>query len=121
MVVSYSTDRVFADQSDANMAKHKIRFLNDEAYANPEGMAIFEDAARPDLARDFMEFVLQPEIQGQLAVQNVQFPATTNANVPADYADLAKSPPKPVTFTYDELQGNVSGWIEAWTQQFASN
>jgi len=121
MVVSYSTDRVFADQSGSNMEKHKIRFLEDEAYANPEGMAVFEDAASPDLARDFMEFVLTPEVQGELAVQNVQFPATTDADLPDDYAELAQSPPTPVTFSYDELQGSVSGWIEDWTRQFASN
>jgi thiamine transport system substrate-binding protein len=121
MVVSYSTDRVYADESGADMEKHRIRFLEDEAYANPEGMAVFADAANPDLAREFMGFVLRPEVQGQLAVQNVQFPATTSAALPEDYADLARSPPTPVTFSYEELDGEVSGWIEDWSRQFASN
>jgi thiamine transport system substrate-binding protein len=26
-----------------------------------------------------------------------------------------------VTFSYEELQGNVSGWIDDWERQFASN
>jgi len=121
MVVSYSTDRVYASRSDSNMEKHKIRFLEDEAYANPEGMAVFEGATNPDLARDFMSFLLRPEVQGELAVQNVQFPATTDAALPADYAELAQSPPEPVTFTYEELRGNVGEWIEDWTRQFAGN
>jgi thiamine transport system substrate-binding protein len=121
MVVSYSTDQVFADEAGDNLEKHQVRFLNDQGYANPEGMAIFEASDNAGLARDFMSFVLRPEVQGEIAVQNVQFPATTNAEVPSDYADLAQEPPEPVTFTYEELKGNVSGWVEDWERQFASN
>jgi thiamine transport system substrate-binding protein len=121
MVVSYSTDQVFADESGANLEKHQVRFLNDQGYANPEGMAIFAGSSNTEAAREFMSFVLRPEVQGEIAVQNVQFPATETAKVPDDYADLAKEPPEPVTFTYEELQGTVSGWIEDWERQFASN
>ncbi|WP_276260811.1 thiamine ABC transporter substrate-binding protein [Haloglomus litoreum] len=121
MVVSYSTDQVFADQEGADLAEHQIRFLNDQGYANPEGMAVFADADQPDAARQFMSFCLRPEIQGEIAVRNVQFPATESAELPEDYAELAREPPEPVTFTYEELQGNVSGWIDDWERQFASN
>ena len=121
MVVSYSTDQVFADQNDANLEAHKIRFLNDQGYANPEGMAVFDGADTPDLAREFMSFLLRPDIQGEIAVRNVQFPATESADLPEDYAELAQEPPEPVTFGYDELKGSVSGWISDWERQFASN
>ena len=36
------------------------------------------------------------------------------------YGQYAHQPPEPVTFTYEELKGNVSGWIDAWARQFAS-
>lgn len=119
MVVSYSTDQVFADMEGADLAEHQIRFLNDQAYANPEGVGIFADAPNPNLARDFIEFLLQPEVQGEIAQQNVVFPATENAELPAAYDELAHEPPEPVTFSYDELQGSVSEWIEDWERQFA--
>jgi thiamine transport system substrate-binding protein len=121
MIVSYSTDQVFADESGANLEEHQIRFLNDQGYANPEGMAIFEESDQSEAAREFMSFVLRPEVQGEIAVQNVQFPATETAEVPSDYAELAQEPPEPVTFTYEELDGQISGWIEDWERQFASN
>ena len=121
MVVSYSTDQVFADAEGADLDEHQIRFLNDQAYANPEGMAIFEGASDPDLAREFMEFLLRPDVQGEIAQRNVQFPATETAELPDDYDDLAHAPPEPVTFTYEELQGNVSDWIDDWERQFAGN
>ncbi len=120
MVVSYSTDQVFASRANEDLAEHQIRFLNDQGYANPEGMAAFADTDQPELAREFMSFVLRPEIQGGIAVRNVAFPATTDAQVPEDYAQYAKEPPEAVTFTYDQLKGNLSGWIEDWERQFAS-
>ncbi|GAB7009742.1 thiamine ABC transporter substrate-binding protein [Halorubrum trueperi] len=121
MVVSYSTDQVFADMEGQDLDRHQIRFLNDQAYANPEGMAVFADADEPELAREFMSFMLESDVQGEIAQRNVAFPATDSAELPADYADLAQEPSEPVTFTYDELQGSVSEWVEAWERQYAGN
>ncbi|OYR47173.1 thiamine ABC transporter substrate binding subunit [Halorubrum sp. Ea8] len=121
IVVSYSTDQVFADMEGANLEEHQIRFLNDQAYATPEGMAVFADADEPALAREFMSFMLEPDVQGQIAQRNVAFPATDTATLPDDYAELAQEPAEPVTFTYDELQGSVSEWIDAWERQYAGN
>ncbi|MFC6771898.1 thiamine ABC transporter substrate binding subunit, partial [Halorubrum pallidum] len=121
MVVSYSTDQVFADMEGEDLQEHQVRFLNDQAYATPEGMAVFADADEPELAREFMSFVLDPEVQGEIAQRNVAFPATDTAALPEDYAELAQEPADPVTFSYDELQGSVGEWIEAWERQFAGN
>lgn len=121
MVVSYSTDQVFAADEGENLDEHQIRFLNDEAYANPEGAGIFANASNPNLSRDFIEFLLRPRIQGEIAQRNVVFPATDNADLPAEYAELAQEPPEPVTFTYDELQGAHSEWIENWEREFIGN
>ncbi|WP_138007745.1 thiamine ABC transporter substrate-binding protein [Halalkalirubrum salinum] len=121
MVVSYSTDQVFANMEDADLSKHQIRFLNDQAYANPEGMARFADSEAIDLAESFMSFVLRPDVQGEIAERNVVFPATTTAELDPEYDEFAHEPPEPVTFTYDELQGNLSDWVDAWNRQFAGN
>ncbi|SNR44416.1 thiamine ABC transporter substrate-binding protein [Halorubrum vacuolatum] len=121
MVVSYSTDQVFAAAEGADLEEHQVRFLDDQAYANPEGAAVFADADEPDLAREFLSFLLSPRVQGEIAELNVQFPATTTADLAAEYDELAKEPPDPVTFTYEELQGSVDGWIDAWERQFAEN
>jgi len=121
MVVSYSTDQVFANMEGADLDEHQIRFLNDQAYANPEGMAAFADADEPELARQFMSFMLEPDVQGEIAQRNVAFPAVDGADLPSDYAELAQEPADPVTFTYDELQGSVDAWVEAWERQFAGN
>ncbi len=120
MVVSYSTDQVYANRYGQNIDRHQIRFLNDQGYANPEGMARFADADNPELATTFMEFMLRPEVQGEIAVRNVQFPAIDGADLPEEYAEYAKIPPEPVTFSYDELRGSIDGWIEQWQQSFTA-
>ncbi|MBP1922548.1 thiamine transport system substrate-binding protein [Halorubrum alkaliphilum] len=121
MVVSYSTDQVFASQDGADLDQHQIRFLNDEAYATPSGMALFEDAENPELARQFMSFMLEPDVQGEIVERNVSFPATETAELPADYDELAHEPDVPVTFDYDELQGSMEGWVSEWERQLAGN
>ncbi len=121
MVVSYSTDQVFAADAGEDLERHQIRFVNDEAYATPEGMAVFADADEPALAREFMSFLLEPAVQGEIAKRNVAFPATTTAALPDDYASLAKEPTTSVTFGYDELQGSLDGWITDWERQVAGN
>ncbi|WP_224270598.1 thiamine ABC transporter substrate-binding protein [Haloprofundus salinisoli] len=121
MVVSYSTDQVYANEEGEDLSEHQIRFLNGEAYANPEGMARFADSANADLANRFLSFMLRPEVQAEIAVRNVSFPAISDAPLPEEFAQYAKEPETPVTFSYEELQGNLSEWTDAWAQQFASN
>lgn len=121
MVVSYSTDQVFANMEDADLEQHQIRFLENEAYANPEGAAIFSNAENPELAATFLEFLLSPRVQGEIAQLNVQFPATETADLPDDYDELAHEPDVSVTFTYEELQGSLDQWVDDWSRQFASN
>jgi thiamine transport system substrate-binding protein len=120
MVVSYSTDQVYANRYDEPMAEHQIRFLNDQGYANPEGMARFAGSDRTERVNEFMDFVLTPEVQAEIAVRNVQFPATTTTELPAEFAEYAHEPPEAVTFTYDELKGSLSEWTDAWARAFAS-
>jgi thiamine transport system substrate-binding protein len=113
MVVSYSTDQVY----NGDTPRHQVGFLNDQGYAQPEGMARFADAPDADAATDFMEFMLQPEVQGVIAEKNVQFPAVDDAELDDEFASLAHVPPEPVTFGYDELAGNLDGWVDEWARQ----
>ncbi|CQH62431.1 ABC-type transport system periplasmic substrate-binding protein (probable substrate thiamine) [Halobacterium hubeiense] len=120
MVVSYSTDQVYYN-SEEELPHHQISFLNDQGYANPETVGRFADSDQPETAADFVDFVLTDEAQASVAQKNVQIPATTTASLPEGYAEYAKEPPEPVTFTYEELAGNLDEWTEAWAQLVASN
>ncbi|WP_225334715.1 thiamine ABC transporter substrate-binding protein [Halomicrobium urmianum] len=121
MVVSYSTDQVYYHGEDVDVSRHQVGFINDQGYANPEAMARFVDSDQPALAERFMEFALTEEAQKEIAVRNVQFPAVEGVEPGGDFGEYALEPPEPVTYSYDELVGNVSGWIEQWARQVATN
>ncbi|MFC7138360.1 thiamine ABC transporter substrate binding subunit [Halosimplex aquaticum] len=121
MVVSFSTDQVYADRYDQDMAKHQIGFPNGEGYAYVEGAAPFTGTDKMGLATEFIDFVLQPEIQAEIAQRNVALPAVDNADLPDDFDELVHEPETIVSFGYDELMGNVEPWLDDWSQQIASN
>jgi thiamine transport system substrate-binding protein len=114
---------VYANRDGQNMAKHQVGFPNDQGYANPEGMGVVQGSDEVDLAYAFMDFVLRGDVQQTIALSNVQFPAVTDEHVdlPAAFSDYAYRPPEPVSLGYDELKGNLSGWVEDWSRLVASN
>ncbi|MFB6128771.1 MAG: thiamine ABC transporter substrate binding subunit [Halorhabdus sp.] len=120
MVVSYSTDQVYYHGEGVDMQKHQVGFLNDQGYANPEAMALFADSESPALGRAFMDFMLSPTAQAEIAVRNVQFPAVEGVSPGKEFSKYAYEPSQPVTFSYDELVGNVDGWIEDWAREVAN-
>jgi thiamine transport system substrate-binding protein len=121
MIVSYSTDQVYYHGPDVDMSRHQVGFIEDQGYANPEAMALFTGADQGELGRRFMEFVLTPEAQREVASRNVQYPAVEGVEMPEEFSQYAYEPIEPVTFTYDELAGNVGTWIDEWARQVASN
>jgi len=120
IVVSYSTDQVYAHRSGEPLEKHQVGFLNDQGYANPEGMARFADTDKPELARAFMDFMLSADAQSKIPVLNVSFPATTTADLPDSFDQYAFEPDEPVTYDYETLQGNLDTWVEQWARRIAS-
>jgi thiamine transport system substrate-binding protein len=119
IVVSYSTDQVYANRYDQDMQKHQVGFLDDQGYATPEGMARFADSDQPELAAAFVDFMLSKRVQSKIPILNVTFPATTTADPPADFEQYAHRPPEVVTHTYEALAGSLDTWVEQWAQQIA--
>jgi len=123
MVVSYSTDQVFANRDGQDLAKHQVGFPNGQGYANPEGMGVLQGASEVDLGYAFMDSVLRGEVQTTIALSNVQFPAVSDehVDVPAGFSDYASRPEDPVSIGYDRLKGNLTTWVEDWSRLVASN
>jgi len=119
MVVSYSTDQVYADRAGEDLSRHQVAFLNDGAVPYTDGIATFAGTERADLASDFASFMLSPEVQARTAVLNVGLPAVTNAPLPNDFRELVSIPDETVSFSYDRLRGNLGNWLEEWSRQAA--
>ncbi|MFB6082498.1 MAG: thiamine ABC transporter substrate binding subunit [Halanaeroarchaeum sp.] len=120
MVVSYSTDQVYAANADKNMARHQVAFPNDQGYAYVDGLGKFATTERDELVRAFANFVLEPDVQRTMAVKNVGIPTVSNATLPEKFQQYVHVPDDPIQMTYDELKGNVADWREAWAKQVAA-
>lgn len=120
MVVSYSTDQVYAASADEDMRRHQIAFPNDQGYAYVDGTAPFATTEKTDLVHTFMDFMLDPDVQQEVAVKNVGLPTVTNASLPEEMQQYAHEPAEPVQFGYDELAANMDEWRDAWARQTAS-
>ena len=121
MIVSYSTDQVFhADEAgEADLTRHQVGFLDGQAYENPEGVAVFADSDRSPLAHEFIDFLLSSEAQAEIATRNVQFPAVSDEHVELGefFDQYAHAPEEAVSLGYDELQGNLDGWVDDWARE----
>ena len=120
MVVSYSTDQVYAANQDADMRRHQIGFPNDRGYAYVDGVAKFATTDRDELVRSFAEFLLDPEVQRRTAVKNVGLPTVENSSLPEEFRQYAHVPDEPVQFGYDALADHVDEWRDAWSRRAAS-
>lgn len=121
MVVSYSTDQVYAANADQDMSRHQIAFPNDQGYAYVDGLAKFATTERDELVRQFANFMLTPDVQRETAVQNVGLPTVTNASLPEKFQQYAHVPDEPIQFSYDTLAENMTTWRDEWAKQVASN
>lgn len=120
VVVSYSNDRVYAKRFGNDLEKHQVGFLNDQGYANLSAMGRFAAGTNDDLAHQFMEFILEPETQAKIAELNVTGPVNTEATPPEVYREYAQEPDEVLFFGYEELKGNVEGWIRDWEREVVS-
>ena len=118
-VFSYSNDRVYAKRFGNDLEKHQVGLLGGEGYANLNAMGRFSQGTDDELAHQFMDFVLSPEVQATIAELNVTGPVNTEATPPEVYREYAiePDPENVVFFDYDELKGNVQDWISEWERE----
>lgn len=120
-IVSYSNDRVYARRFGNDLDKHQVSLLNGQGYANLNAMGRFAQGTDDELAHRFMEFVLEPETQAKIAELNVTGPVNTEATPPEVYREFAQEPDEIVFFGYDELMGNLEGWISEWEREIVGS
>lgn len=121
VVVSYSNDRVYAKRFGNPLDKHQVSLLNGQGYANLAGMARFADSSKPDLAYEFMDFILDPGVQALIAERNVTGPVNETAEPPEVFREYAEQPEESVFFGYDDLEGNLEEWIDDWSREIAGS
>lgn len=111
MVLSYSTSpayHIVVDGTD----QYKAASFSDGHYMQIEVAAMLKSAPQPELAAQFMDFILDDGFQSVIPTTNWMYPAG-NAALPDAFSGLIK-PAKSLTFTPDEVADNKDAWVAEW-------
>lgn len=118
LVVSYSTsppaDVVYASDGRTKPASVNL-FLPGSAFRQVEFVGVLKGAAQPELARRFIDFMLDTPFQNDIPLQMFVYPANPNATLPDLFTAYAQTPPDPVIFDPAAIEANRERWVQAWT------
>lgn len=119
LVVSYSTsppaDVVYASDGRTEPASVNI-FPPGSAFRQVEFVGILKGAAQPELARKFVDFMLDVQFQSDIPLQMFVYPANSNAALPDLFVKYAQTPPDPVIFEPALIEANRERWVQAWAE-----
>jgi len=115
LFVSYATDPAYAacNYNDTNIG---AIFLNGTAYVQIEGAGIVKGTKHPELAKEFINFLISKEAQEKLPLNQWMYPVNKEVKLPACFSyALNVSSAKVVTISSEELAKNTDKWLKEWT------
>lgn len=118
MVLSYTTSPAYHIMAEDDLTKHAAIWPEGH-YFYTETAARTKDAPQPELADEFMAFILSPEFQGLIAEGNWSYPSKLpEADLPQAFRDLPR-PEKTLNFTEPEAQALRAPALDRFLRAFA--
>ena len=112
MVLSYATSPAYhmaVEETD----RYQAAEFEEGHYLQVETAARLRSSDEPELARDFLAFMLTPDFQRHIPLGNVMNPAIELGDeLPAVFERLID--PESLTFTPEEVRDNRRAWIREW-------
>ncbi|MGM0535040.1 MAG: thiamine ABC transporter substrate binding subunit [Pseudomonadota bacterium] len=112
MVLSYATSPAYhmaVEESD----RYQAAEFEEGHYLQVETAAMLRSSDQPELARDFLAFMLTPDFQRHIPLGNVMNPAIDLGDeLPEAFERLIQ--PRSLTFTPEEVQEHRRGWVREW-------
>ena len=117
MVVSYATSPAaevfFADPQPAESPTANL-LLPGGSFKQIEFVGILKGAKEPELARQWVDFMLGDAFQADIPLQMWVYPGLPGADLPEVFTN-AQVPPDAVTVSPDQIEAGREKWIQAWT------
>ena len=111
MVLSYSTSPAYhmiVEETD----KYKAADFAEGHYMQIEVAAMLKNAPQPELAAQFMDFILSDDFQSVIPTTNWMYPAG-KAALPDAFGSLI-TPSTSLLFTPQEVAASKSAWVAEW-------
>lgn len=80
-----------------------------------EFIGILNSTKHPDLARKFVDAMLDTPIQEDIPLQMFVFPVNKNAALPAVFTANIQSPQNPTSMDPNQIDQNREKWLQEWT------
>ena len=87
------------------------------SFRQIEFVGILKGAEEPDLARQWVDFMLGETFQADIPLQMWVYPARTGTPLPEVFAQFAQMPAQPVRITPAQIEAGREGWLKAWTER----
>lgn len=109
-VLSYSTSPVYHQLVEEN-DQYAATTFSEGHLAQIEVAAISAFTAQPDLARQFLSFLLEPQTQLLIAQRNWMLPVRSDVLLPAEFAEAERSA---LWLSPEEADHNRRDWLRVW-------
>ncbi|MFQ3186012.1 thiamine ABC transporter substrate binding subunit [Marinomonas primoryensis] len=113
VVLSYTTSPAYHIVVEG-ITKYKAAQASEGLYPQIEVAAMMKSAPNSELAKRFMQFILQPGFQSTVATGNWMLPVVKlNEVLPAAF-DSALQPTKVLTLPASDVAKNRKAWVNEW-------
>jgi thiamine transport system substrate-binding protein len=118
LVVSYATSPAaevfFADPQPAESPTGNI-LPPGESFRQVEFVCILKGAAQPELARQWVDFMLGPTFQADIPLQMWVYPARSGTPLPDVFVKHAEAPAQAAGIPAGQIEMNRERWLQDWT------
>ena len=118
LVVSYATSPAaevyFASPQPSESPTGNI-LPNGESFRQVEFVGILKGARNPDLARQWIDFMLGATFQTDIPLQMWVYPVRTGTPLPEVFTQFAQVPGEPIQMTPNQIEAGRDAWLQAWT------
>jgi thiamine transport system substrate-binding protein len=118
LVVSYTTSPAaevyFADPQPAESPTGNL-LLPSGSFKQVEFVGVLKGAQAPELARQWVDFMLGGTFQPDIPLQMWVYPAATGAALPEVFTKHSQAPADAVQMPPDQIEAGREQWLKAWT------
>ncbi len=111
MVISYWTSPFYHEIMEKRTDIKAIEFIEGN-YGQVELMGIARQTKNPELAQEFIKFMLSKKIQNQLPTLQWMMPVVSDAQVPVNFTK--KSDPRVNNLPPELIKSNKIEWLKEW-------
>lgn len=88
----------------------------DTCFRQIEFVGILKNAANPELAKFFIDFMLSVVFQEDIPLQMFVFPVNRKASLPEAFVKHVQIPEQPASLPPDLIEAHREAWINAWLE-----